>query len=146
MAPSRKEKLAEERAQKKRDKERRESKLRAESDFSLRPHPEWPTHIVRQVQSTRFLPYFIYAPVLWFAPISYLKFVFWLLLLGFFAEIDFGTVFVLFSGFYLVFTNFGRARKKGELSPYSVFNDNFENMEGTLTQAQLEKEMMRKMY
>eukprot|EP01134_Creolimax_fragrantissima_P004246 CFRG4246T1 len=143
-AVSRKEKMAAERKRKREKEERKRKTLEAENDFSLRPSREWSPHTVEVIQTR--MPRVISAPILWLAPISYLKFLCWLFLLGFFAEKEFGSVFVLFTGFYLVFSNFGRKRKKDELSPYSVFNENFETMEGSLTTEQIEGEIMRKMY
>lgn len=44
---------------------------------------------------------------------------------------SFQNLYVIFTGFYLMFTNLGK-REKGTLSAYSVFNDNFERLYGTM--------------
>jgi hypothetical protein len=41
------------------------------------------------------------------------------------------TLYFIFSGFYFMFTNLGK-REEGTLSAYSVFNDNFERLAGTM--------------
>jgi hypothetical protein len=41
------------------------------------------------------------------------------------------TLYFIFSGFYFMFTNLGK-RQEGTLSAYSVFNDNFERLAGTM--------------
>lgn len=41
------------------------------------------------------------------------------------------TLYFIFSGFYFMFTNLGK-RKEGTLSAYSVFNENFERLHGTM--------------
>ena len=44
---------------------------------------------------------------------------------------SFHTLYFIFSGFYLMFTNLGK-REEGSLSAYSVFNKNFERLHGTM--------------
>ena len=71
-----------------------------------------------------------------------LKALLWLTLFGFFVEVEFGVVFVLSSIFYFMYTSMRRRkRKNSELSAYSVFNKNFERLEGTLTADQFEREL-----
>ena len=71
-----------------------------------------------------------------------LKALLWLALFGFFVEIEFGVVFFLSSVFYFMYTSMTRRkRKSSELSAYSVFNKNFERIEGTLTADQFEREL-----
>jgi hypothetical protein len=41
------------------------------------------------------------------------------------------TLYFIISGFYFMFTNLGK-RQPGTLSAYSVFNDNFERLAGTM--------------
>lgn len=60
-----------------------------------------------------------------------------------FLEAEWGAVYVLFSAFYLLFTNFRSSPKKAwEPSAYSVFNPGCEAIDGTLKPEQLEKTLM----
>lgn len=71
-----------------------------------------------------------------------LKCVLWCLLQALFVEIQFGVVFFVASClFFIVFSLWGSKRKESELSAYSVFNKNFEKIEGTLTAEQFEREI-----
>lgn len=71
-----------------------------------------------------------------------LKALLWLTLFGFFVEVEFGVVFVVSSVFYFIYSSMrGSKRKSSELSAYSVFNKNFERIEGTLTADQFEREI-----
>ena len=66
----------------------------------------------------------------------------WLLLFGFFVEVEFGIVFVILSAFvFIVLSLRGSRRRIGELSAYSVFNENCEQIDGTLTAEQFEREI-----
>lgn len=59
-----------------------------------------------------------------------------------FVKLEFGAVFFIASCFYLIWTNFrSKPKQKGELSAYSVFNPNFEVIDGTLTAEQFENEI-----
>ena len=74
--------------------------------------------------------------------ITGLKILLWLLLWGFFIEVEFGMVFLIASGlFFIVYSLCGSKRKVGELSAYSVFNENCEAIDGTLTAEQFEREL-----
>merc|ERR1719153_897625 len=64
----------------------------------------------------------------------------WLCLQVVFVKIEFGAVFFLFTGIFLMLTNMGK-RKAGEMSAYSVFNPNCESIDGTLTAQQFEREI-----
>lgn len=66
----------------------------------------------------------------------------WLLLWGFFISVEFGFVYFLLSAFaFIVLSLRGSRRKIGQLSAYSVFNENCESIEGTLTADQFEREL-----
>ena len=74
--------------------------------------------------------------------ITALYVVLWLLLWGFFVEIEFGVVYIILSAFaFIVLSLRGSRRRIGELSAYSVFNENCESIDGTLTAEQFEREM-----
>lgn len=76
----------------------------------------------------------------WF--ILFLKFLFWILLWGFFIQIEFGTVFFIVSMFYWVYASMqAGTRKAWEPSAYSVFNENCEAIDGTLNAEQFEREL-----
>ena len=57
-----------------------------------------------------------------------------------FVKIEFGAVFFLLSCILLMTSNLGK-RKPGEASAYSVFNENCEAIDGTLTAQQFEREI-----
>ena len=76
----------------------------------------------------------------WF--ILFLKLLLWMLLWGFFIQIEFGTVFFVVSMFYWVYASMqAGTRKPWEPSPYSVFNENCEAIDGTLNAEQFEREL-----
>ena len=76
----------------------------------------------------------------WYVTALYV--VLWLLLWGFFVEIEFGVVYIILSAFaFIVLSLRGSRRRIGELSAYSVFNENCESIDGTLTAEQFEREM-----
>ncbi len=66
----------------------------------------------------------------------------WFLLWGVSIECDFGVVYVIVSGLVLmVYSLYGSRRPGHEPSAYSVFNEGCENIDGTLTAAQFEREL-----
>ncbi|CAK6962777.1 SAYSvFN domain-containing protein 1 [Scomber scombrus] len=75
--------------------------------------------------------------------ITLLKVLLWLVLLGLFAELEFGLPFFVISLFYWLYEGLRSpaARKPGELSAYSVFNPDCQPLLGALTAEQLEGEM-----
>ncbi len=71
-----------------------------------------------------------------------LKCLLWCILQALFIEIEFGVIFFIASClFFMVVSLKGSRRKPNELSAYSVFNKNFERIEGTLTAEQFDKEI-----
>ncbi|KAG7252487.1 hypothetical protein CRUP_023682, partial [Coryphaenoides rupestris] len=78
-----------------------------------------------------------------FTNITVLKVLLWLVLLGLFAELDFGLPFFLISLFYWMYEGLRSpaARQPGELSAYSVFNPDCQPLLGAITAEQLEGEM-----
>lgn len=75
--------------------------------------------------------------------ITLLKVLLWLVLLGLFAELEFGLPFFIISLFYWLYEGLRSpaAREPGELSAYSVFNPDCQPLLGALTAEQLEGEM-----
>lgn len=58
-------------------------------------------------------------------------------------EMKFGIVFLLLSALFGIYFNTRTGpRRKGEISAYSVFNENCESIQGTLKGEQLEREMI----
>lgn len=75
-----------------------------------------------------------------------LKVVMWLLLQKVFILLEFGAVFFIFSAFVFIWYNLrNEPKKKGEASAYSVFNPNCEQIDGTFTAEQFERELLYKM-
>ena len=80
------------------------------------------------------------SPRPWYITALYL--ILWLLLWGFFVEVEFGVVFIILSAFaFIVLSLRGSRRRIGQLSAYSVFNENCESIDGTLTAEQFEREI-----
>ena len=74
--------------------------------------------------------------------VTLLKILLWAFLWGFFIEVGFGAVFLITSLLYFIITSLrGSRRKPWEPSAYSVFNRNFEAIEGTLSAEQFEREL-----
>lgn len=72
-----------------------------------------------------------------------LKFLLWFCLFMFFLTIEFGLVYFTVSGLFLVIYSMSSQKKKnGELSAYSVFNENCERINGTFTAEQFERQMI----
>ncbi|XP_062415779.1 SAYSvFN domain-containing protein 1-like [Pungitius pungitius] len=78
-----------------------------------------------------------------FTNLTLLKVLLWLVLLGLFAELEFGLPFFVLSLFYWLYEGLRSpaARQPGEMSAYSVFNPDCEPLLGALTAEQLEGEM-----
>ena len=70
-----------------------------------------------------------------------LKFSLWVCLLGFFVQVGFGAVYFVISLFYLMYTSMTSRSKKGAPSAYSVFNEDFERIDGTFTAEQFERQL-----
>ncbi|XP_057679413.1 SAYSvFN domain-containing protein 1 [Corythoichthys intestinalis] len=75
--------------------------------------------------------------------ITLLKVLLWVVLLGFFVELDFGLPFFVVSLFYWLYEGLRDSDKRepGEMSAYSVFNPGCQALLGTLTAEQMEAEM-----
>ncbi|KAF1376797.1 hypothetical protein PFLUV_G00215170 [Perca fluviatilis] len=78
-----------------------------------------------------------------FSNLTLLKVLLWLVLLGLFAELEFGLPFFVLSLFYWLYEGLRSPadREPGELSAYSVFNPDCQPLLGSLTAEQLEGEM-----
>lgn len=67
-------------------------------------------------------------------------FLIWSIVMAIFVYIEFGMLGIFITLFGLLFYNLGE-RKKGELSAYSVFNDNFQRILGTTTGEDIDNEL-----
>lgn len=75
--------------------------------------------------------------------VGILWFIFWATCWMIAIELGFGIVFLLFSALFGIYFNTRTGPKlKGEISAYSVFNKDCENIKGTLTAEQLQREMI----
>lgn len=73
---------------------------------------------------------------------TFLKVILWFILWGLFIELEFGAVYFVISSLYIIYANTRTGPKAdGSLSAYSVFNPNYERLEGTFTSEQFEKEL-----
>lgn len=71
-----------------------------------------------------------------------LKVLLWVCFWGFFVQVGFGIVFFVASLFYFLYSSMeSGTRRAWEPSAYSVFNENCEAIEGTLSGKQFEKEL-----
>lgn len=78
-------------------------------------------------------------PLLWMS--RALKFVLWCLLLWLFITIEFGLVYFVVSFLYLLYKSTRTQPKQtGEVSAYSVFNENCEQITGTFSADQFERQ------
>ena len=71
-----------------------------------------------------------------------LRIALWLVLWGFFVEVEFGLVYFVLSMFYWIYFSLS-TRSPGDQAPsaYSVFNPNCETISGTFTAEQFEKQL-----
>ena len=66
----------------------------------------------------------------------------WFALLGIFAKLEFGSLYVMGTAFALIFYNLDYSTKRdGEMSAWSVFNEGFTTMLGTLSAEQMDREI-----
>ena len=72
-----------------------------------------------------------------------LKIALWFSLWMFFIKIEFGAVFFAVSLILVLYFSMNNSRNKNELSAYSVFNENFERLDGTFTAEQFDKSLRR---
>ena len=71
-----------------------------------------------------------------------LKVALWTCLFFFFIQIGFGAVYFIVSMTFLMIYSMKNKRKSYEPSAYSVFNKNFEKIDGTFTAEQFERQMI----
>lgn len=73
---------------------------------------------------------------------TFLKISLWLLLWGFFVQVGFGSVYFIVSLFVFLYRSMkSGTRKDWEPSAYSIFNENCEAIDGTLSGEQFDKEL-----
>ena len=62
-----------------------------------------------------------------------MKMLVWLTLLVIFVRLEFAMIYLILSLLYLIWSNLGAGRRRGQLSAYSVFNPNLEKIQGTFS-------------
>jgi hypothetical protein len=68
----------------------------------------------------------------------------WLTLLIIFIRIEFGVIYVIISLLYFLWSSLGSSsRRRNELSAYSVFNPNFEKLQGTFSAEDYDRQLRR---
>ncbi|XP_050072008.1 SAYSvFN domain-containing protein 1 [Anopheles maculipalpis] len=78
----------------------------------------------------------------WLTYITYLVyFLFWATLYAIAIELRFGVVFLMLSALFGIYFNTRTKKAPGEISAYSVFNENCEAIDGTLKAEQFEREI-----
>lgn len=80
------------------------------------------------------------APVRW--SVVAIKSLLWLTLFVIFVRLEFGAIFFILSLFYFIWKNLSsRRRPAHELSAYSVFNRNFEKLQGTFSAEDYDRQL-----
>ncbi len=72
-----------------------------------------------------------------------IKFFLWLTLFVIFIRIEFGAVYFVVSLLYIMWYSLNRRRRRNELSAYSVFNPNFEKIQGTFSGEDYDRQLRR---
>jgi len=72
-----------------------------------------------------------------------IKFLLWLTLFVIFLRLEFGAIYFIVSLLYLMWYSLDRRRRRNELSAYSVFNPNFEKIQGTFSGEDYERQLRR---
>uniref|UniRef100_A0A182W118 SAYSvFN domain-containing protein n=1 Tax=Anopheles minimus TaxID=112268 RepID=A0A182W118_9DIPT len=81
-------------------------------------------------------------PRSWLTYLTYLVyFLFWATLYAIAIELRFGVVFLMLSALFGIYFNTRTKKAPGEISAYSVFNENCEAIDGTLKAEQFEREI-----
>uniref|UniRef100_A0A182LX63 SAYSvFN domain-containing protein n=1 Tax=Anopheles culicifacies TaxID=139723 RepID=A0A182LX63_9DIPT len=81
-------------------------------------------------------------PRSWLTYLTYLVyFLFWVTLYAIAIELRFGVVFLMLSALFGIYFNTRTKKAPGEISAYSVFNENCEAIDGTLKAEQFEREI-----
>lgn len=73
-------------------------------------------------------------------PVYYLSFMVWMILSPIAAKYDLGPVYILGTIFLLIVVNLG-VRREGELSGYSLFNENVQSLPGQLQADQIDQQI-----
>jgi hypothetical protein len=71
-----------------------------------------------------------------------LKVILWAILWGLFIELEFGAVYFVISLLFVIYASLRTGPRSGP-SAYSVFNENFETLEGTFTAEEFDNQMRR---
>ena len=102
---------------------------------------DFPSSKSRSIVVKQFLTKIENVPVI--SNIYFLYFLLWLIGYLLFLEFGFGIVYLTSSIIGVIFCNLGK-REKGTLSAYSVFNPNFERLDGTFTSDDFERNVLHR--
>ena len=72
-----------------------------------------------------------------------IKFLIWLTLFVIFIRLEFGAIYFIVSLLYLMWYSLDSRRRRNELSAYSVFNPNFEKIQGTFSGEDYDRQLRR---
>ncbi|CAF3912043.1 unnamed protein product [Rotaria sp. Silwood1] len=60
-----------------------------------------------------------------------------------FIRLEFGAIYFIISLLYLMWSSLGSRRRRNQLSAYSVFNPNFEKIQGTFSAEDYDRQLRR---
>lgn len=72
-----------------------------------------------------------------------IKCLLWFTLLVIFIRLEFGAIYFIISLLYLIWTSMNSRRRRNQLSAYSVFNKNFEKIQGTFSGEDYDRQLRR---
>lgn len=73
----------------------------------------------------------------------FLNVIIWCILFSLAVYVEFGVIYIIISGFYIIWVNTStRPKYRNEISAYSVFNRNCEPIDGTLDAEKLQNQML----
>lgn len=75
--------------------------------------------------------------------IIFLKFLIWLTLFVIFIRLEFGIIYFIISLLYFIWNSLDSRRRRNGLSAYSVFNPNFEKIQGTFSGEDYDRQLRR---
>ena len=113
----------------------------ADMTFRLDPSAGFLTQWLYRVLSEKLrLPDVLLYWIFSIRPITYLLFVGWMILSPIAARYDLGPIYILGTIFLIMVVNLG-VRRPGELSGYSLFNENVQSLPGQLRAEQLDQQI-----
>lgn len=70
-----------------------------------------------------------------------IKFLIWLTLFVIFIRLEFGAIYFIISLLYFMWSSLDSRRRRNQLSAYSVFNPNFEKIQGTFSAEDYDRQL-----